>query len=117
MRTALLVLLMAACRTAPATSSTETPTTPAAGGDTQTAAPDPMFDAYEAATKWNMSLNGGEPLTEPEREALANKARESLKLACDQGQACACKALETGMCDCPEEAACTGEPFWFLGDQ
>lgn len=118
MRTTLFVFLLAACGCTPRPSTPSTPTSaPTAAAPAADAGGDPMSVAFDAATEWNMSMNGGTPLSDAEKEALQAKAIENLKLACEQQQACACNALKTGMCDCPDEPNCIGEPFWFAGSQ
>lgn len=109
------ILLVVACGPKQGTATAEpTAATPAPAAS---ADGDPMLAAYEAATAWNMSMNGGPELSDEEKEALQTKAIENLKLACEQKEQCACNALQTGMCNCPDEAMCTGEPFWFAGEQ
>jgi hypothetical protein len=64
-----------------------------------------------------MSMNGGPKLSDADKQALQTKAIENLKLACDAQQACACNALKAGLCECPDEPSCIGEPFWLVGGQ
>jgi hypothetical protein len=51
------------------------------------------------------------------KEALVEKTAANLKLACDAGNRCACNALQSGNCECPDEPLCAGEVFWFVGSK
>jgi hypothetical protein len=115
MKRASVLLLLLACGPKQAPASTEptaaTPEPAAASTD------DPMGVAFDAATEWNMSMNGGPELSDAEKEALVEKTAANLKLACDAGNRCACNALQSGNCECPDEPLCAGEVFWFVGSK
>lgn len=121
-----VALVFAACGSSSSSSQSITPAP--AGGEQPTATEadppaaqdsggDPLTTAFEAATKWNMNQIGQVELSEQEVEALAETTRSNLGKACEQNNECACNALKSGECGCPDEPSCIGEPFWFVSGQ